>query len=433
MSDGAVSRHGMSRDEVVAAVSAFLSAPRFVTALTTAAVGSAVFAFVIRQVIGWSGLIAIVATLSLLAVLSLIALRDTIEVTVIPISLLVFLGWAGLSLIWSQYQWSTVGGLAYLGVFTVLGIYVALVRDTIQIVRAFGDVLRFALGFSIGLEIISGVLIDAPITFLNVLGDLDSLGPIQGITGARNQLGILAVIALVTFGTEFRTRSVQRGTSIASIILASGMVLLSRSPVALGALIVVCGAAAALYALRRVTPDSQRYWQIGLLGTAVIGMALAWAFRSPIVLALNGAGDLNYRLELWWRTWGLIMPNTLQGWGWIGIWRTEVLPFPLFSGIGDRTATSASNAFIDVWFQLGLVGLAIFVGLVGLAFVRSWLLASRRRSFVFAWPALMLVALITTALAESSLIVEFGWLTFVACSVKAAQELGWRRALTGGT
>lgn len=423
---------GMSRDEVTASIGAFLAAPRFVTALTTAAVGTAVFAFVIRQLIGWGGLIGIVATLCVLGLLSLFALRETIEVTVVPVSLLVFLVWAGLSLIWSQYQWSTVGGLSYLGAFTVLGLYIALVRDTIQIVRAFGDVLRVALAFSLALEVLSGLLIDTPLLFLNVLGDLDSLGPIQGITGARNQLGILAVIALVTFGTEFRTRSVQRETAVGSAILAVIALLLTRSPVAFGALIVVCAAAGALYGLRRVKPDAQRFWQVGLLGTAVIAGALAWAFRSPIVLALNGAGDLNYRLELWRRTWGLIVPNTLQGWGWIGIWRTEVLPFPLFSGLGARTATSASNAFVDVWFQLGLVGLVVFVGLVGLAFVRSWLLASRRRSFVFAWPALILVTLTTTALAESSLLVEFGWLTFVVCSVKAAQELGWRRAFSTG-
>jgi hypothetical protein len=65
---------------------------------------------------------------------------------------------------------------------------------------------------------------------------------------------------------------------------------------------------------------------------------------------------------------------------------------------------------------------------VGLAFTRSWLLASRRKSVVFAWPALVLVALVTTALAESSILVEFGWLTFVVCAVKASEQLSWRQA-----
>jgi O-antigen ligase len=91
------------------------------------------------------------------------------------------------------------------------------------------------------------------------------------------------------------------------------------------------------------------------------------------------------------------------------------------------------NAYLDVWFQLGFVGFAIFVVFLGLALVRSWLLASRRRSVVFAWPSLVVIALVIGALAESSLLVEFGWLTLVACCVKASRELSWRRALESMT
>jgi hypothetical protein len=81
-----------------------------------------------------------------------------------------------------------------------------------------------------------------------------------------------------------------------------------------------------------------------------------------------------------------------------------------------------------VWFQLGLIGFALFLGFLGLAFVRSWLLASRRRSIVFAWPALVLVVLLIGSLAESFTLVEFGWLALVLCSVKASRELSWRTA-----
>lgn len=65
--------------------------------------------------------------------------------------------------------------------------------------------------------------------------------------------------------------------------------------------------------------------------------------------------------------------------------------------------------------------------MVGLAFIRSWLLASRQRSFIYAWPALVLPVLLVTGVAESSLLVEFGWLTFKVCPVKAARELSWRK------
>lgn len=419
----------MSRAEVIAVVRAFVSSPRFVTALTSVSVATAVFAFALRQLVGWAGLVAILAGLLLLAAGSAIARRDSIQWRgLLPISLIVFVGWAGLSILWSQYRWPTLGGLTYLACFTLLGLYVALMRDTIQIVRAYGDVLRFVLAVSIGLEIVAGVLIDAPIKFLDISGNLDVLGPIQGLSGARNQLGILAVLALITFLTELRTKSVRRGLAIGSLVLAGIALMLTHSPVAIGALIVVAVAAAALYGLRRVAPERRRFWQVGLLGFSVLAAGLSWAFRSSIVAALNAGGELSYRIEVWRQIWALVGLKPLQGWGWIGDWREDIAPFLLFEPIGNRPTTSALNAYLDVWFQLGLIGLAIFVGLVGLAFVRSWLLASQRRSFVFTWPALILVTLVTTALAESSMLIELGWLTFVVCAVKAADELSWRQA-----
>lgn len=418
------------RRKPIAAALEILGSPHFVAALTSSIIGVSVLCFLLRSMIGWPGLLAILALQLVMAAGSLIARRGTIEWHgVLPLSLIMFIFWAGLSTVWSTYTWATVSGFVYLLCFTLLGIYAALLRDTIQIVRSFGDVLRLVLAGSLLIEIFAGVLIDSPIKFLDILGKLNELGPIQGFSGARNQLGIIAVLAIVTFGIELRTRSVVRGLALGSLILASIVLLLTRSPLATGALAVVGVAAIALYALRRAEPERRRLLQFGLLVGAVLVGVVAWILRSPIVQLSNATGELSYRLEVWRRAWDLIALNPIEGWGWIGTWRNEIVPFVFFGGVNSRTPTSASNAFFDVWLQLGLVGLAIFIGLVGLAFVRSWLLATRQRSVVFTWPALVLVVLITTSLAESSLLIEFGWLTFVVCSVKAAHHLSWRKAL----
>ena len=418
------------RANLIAATLEILGSARFNTALTTSVIGVAMLCFLLRSVVGWPGLMTILALQLLLAAGSMVARRGTIEWQgILPVSLIVFIGWASLSVVWSDYKGATVAGLAYLLCFTVLGIYVALLRDTIQIVRSFGDVFRVVLGGSLVIEIIAGVLIDSPIKFLEILGKLDEFGPIQGFTGARNQLGIIAVLAIVTFVIEFRTRSVPRGLAIGSLVLAAIILLLTRSPLATGAMIVVCVAAAALYGLRRAEPERRRILQLGLLVLSVLIAIAAWILRSSIVQASNAGGELSYRLSVWSRAWNLISLNPIEGWGWIGTWRGDIVPFVFFGGIDSRIPTSASNAFVDIWLQLGLVGLVVFLGLVGLTFARSWLLASRQRSVVFAWPALVLVVLVTTALAESSMLLEFGWLTFVACSVKAAHHLSWRTAL----
>lgn len=45
-----------------------------------------------------------------------------------------------------------------------------------------------------------------------------------------------------------------------------------------------------------------------------------------------------------------------------------------------RPTTMALNAFVDVWMQLDMIGIALFAGMVWPTCSRSWLLAGRRRS-----------------------------------------------------
>jgi hypothetical protein len=85
------------------AAAAFLGSPRFVAALCTAAVGTAAGAFALRQTIGWPGLLGILGGLAVLAVLALLVKRREIEwYGLLPLSLLVFVGWAAVSVSWSQ-------------------------------------------------------------------------------------------------------------------------------------------------------------------------------------------------------------------------------------------------------------------------------------------------------------------------------------------
>jgi O-antigen ligase len=323
-------------------------------------------------------------------------------------------------------------GVGHLVAFGVLGVYVALMRDTIQIVRAFGDVLRVLLGVSIGLEILSGVLLDLPIAFLGIRGDIAGLGPIQGIFGSRNVLGFVALIALITFIIEWRTRSVQRGRAIASLVLASLCLLLAGSPttwIALGATLV---ALAALYGLRRVPASTRWRWQLALLITGVAVLVVGWITRIRIIELLDARAEFDVRLDVWREVSRYLAANPLQGWGWVGRW-PDAAPYAWVEAAVGRDLSSALSAYIDTYFQVGVIGALLFIGLVGVALVRSWLLASSRRSVVYLWPALALVALAVTSFAESFALLEGGWMLLVVSAVKAARDMSWRDALASAT
>lgn len=407
----------------------FLGSAPLASTLASIAVGVGVLAVPLHNTIGWAGLIAILAALVALCTASAWARRETLDRTgLLPISLLAFTFWAGLSVAWSQYQWVTIGSLAYFFAFSLLGVYIALVRDTIQVIRVFGDVIRFVLVASLALEVLSGLLIDSPIRFLGIAGNLATGGPISGLMANRNDMGLLAVIGGLSFIIEWRTRSIQRELAVPSLVLAALTLLFTRSSIGYGTAFVAIVVLGVLYGIRRVPAAQRRFWQVGVLVLAVVGAIIAWTLRTPIIALLNATGELNYRLTLWNEIWALLRLHIVEGWGWVGQWNTGVVPYSLLSTVAGRPSSSAVNAYLDVWFQLGFIGFALFLGLAGLAFARSWLLASRQRSVVYTWPAVVLAALLTASLAESGILTEFGWMTLVICCVLASQRLSWRTA-----
>jgi O-antigen ligase len=417
------------RKDVATAFLGLLRSPRFSAVLATAGVGLATFSYAMVRLTGWAGYLAALVVLVALMVVVLIARRRELDGDVPPISLLVFAGWVTISIIWSEYQWVTIGATSYLIAYAFVGLFIAYTRDTIQIVRTWGDVMRVAIGASLAIEVFSGVLIDAPIAFLGVQGRIAELGPISGVLQTRNQLGLIALVGAVSFATELRTRSVRPLVGVLSLVGAAVAIVLTQSPIILGTAGVVAVAAAVLYGIRRVRPERRQTWQFVILGVAVVLIVLAWVFRSFLVTVFNAQGALDYRLHLWQKIVALLPGNSIEGWGWTGRWHPDIAPYLALTVSGNRPASSALNAYLDVLFQLGIIGLVIFVGMLGLAFTRSWLLAGRRRSVIYAWPALVLIALLMVSLAESSILVDIGWLTFVVCCVTASRELSWRSAL----
>lgn len=365
----------------------------------------------------------------MLAAASLLVRRHTLEWRgVLTVSLIAFVGWCALSLLWSAYQWATLAGVLYQASLALLGVYIALLRDPIQIVRTVGDVLRVLLVASIALEVLSGLLIDMPIPFLGVTGGLAEGGPIQGLFGSRNQLGLVALIALITFAVEALTRSVRRGLSIGSLMLGSVVALLTKSPVTIGTLMLVALAGLTLLALRRLSPERRRIGQFVVSGGVVVVLAAAWVARSQIIDALNAGSEFEYRYAIWKHILQVVAFNPIEGFGWLGYWRTELPPY---IGIDAQNGAhpSAFNAYLDALLQVGIVGLGLLLVLLGLAVVRSWLLASNRKSVVYVWSALVIIALAITSAAESAILVEFGWLILVIIAVRGSEGLSWRRGL----
>lgn len=396
-------------------------------AYTLTVLGVVFGSFAIERVIGRPSLVAMMATLTLIGVAILVARRQELSwLRFAPTSLYLFLLVALASLAWTTDRTETL--LAWLGlaVGAFLAVAVGNIRDTLQTVRAIGDVLRMLLALSLALEILSGILLDMPLTFLGIEGAIAEGGPIQGIFGSRNMLGFVAVIALITFVIEWRSRSVPRGMAAFSVTLATLLAALSASPMVV-VLAVCVGTVAAALAVVRTTGAARRplvQWVLG--GLVVVLLTSALLLRHPIIRLLDAGSDFSMRADLWNTILDFAAARRLQGWGWFGTWAPGEFPFTTINVLlGDRHA-SALNAYFDVLLQLGVAGLVAFLALGGIAIVRSWLVASARRSVVYAWTPLVLVALAVESMFESFTLVGAGWFLLVLCALRAGQSSSWR-------
>lgn len=412
---------------MIAATRAFLSSPRFTQALTESIVGVALAAFAVRALLGWPGSIAVLSALVVLAAVSLAGQPERVEWRgVLPLSLIALFALMTVSMIWSQYIGATISGLVYAAAYAFLGVYIALVRDLIQLVRAVGNALRVILTTSFALEILSGVIFDTPFEWIGITGDLAAGGPIQGLAGTRNAFAFLGALAVLSFWIEFRTRSVSRGLTAYSLTLAAATLIFTRSPVAALVLVAVLVVGLALVLIRRQESTARRATQSVLLISALVFAVLAWVFRGPLVGFVDAAAEVSERTSVWSAVGDLVAQQPVLGWGWVGIWPTEVYPFSSVRSSSGVHPESALNAYADIWLQLGLAGIIVLLAALSLAFVRAWIVATDRRSTVYVWPALTLVLLATVSMTESYLLFEGGLLLFVTSAFAAARNRSWR-------
>ncbi|KJQ53676.1 O-antigen ligase family protein [Microbacterium sp. SA39] len=396
-------------------------------AFTLTALTAVFGSFAIERMTSPVTLAAVITALCLLGGAILWVRREELSpLRIAPSSLFAFLGWALVSLVWTTDRSDTVFGWLSLFGFAFLALTIGHIRDTLQTVRALGDTLRALLAVSLGVEILSGILLDVPFAFLDVQGNLALGGPVQGLFGSRNMLGFIAVLALITFVIEWRTQSVDPPLAVASIALAGSLAFLSSSPTVLVLAVAVGIVTGALTIVRHASPGRRNLvqWTLGIL--VALALTIAFALRHQIIALLDAGSDFSIRATLWNTILDFVAVKPIEGWGWFGGWARGEYPFTYINFQLDDRHQSALNAYFDVLLQLGAAGLVLFLLLGGVALVRSWLVASVRRSVVYAWTPITLVTLAVESMFESFTLVGAGWFMLVLCALRAGQSRSWR-------
>lgn len=429
----------------------------------------AVFVFVlgsngVRYVVGLPAFFALSGVVLAASIVLFLRLRpERFRWYRLPSPIYWFLTLAALSILWSSYRFESVLGVLAQLATTAIAVVLAFVLSWHELLRTLASALRWVLGLSLLFELWVAWFVREPLLAwwieqpqgkeLKILyWSRDLLftgGPIQGVLGNSVLLGFTALLGLILFGIQLRGGLVRGVFGWFWVALAALMLLLTRSAtvwVALAAVLV-----ALVFALwaRRLGPERRMplyYTGAGLIAVAVL---LAIFARDWLFGLLGKSGDLTGRAETWGKVWQLIEQHPWFGWGWVSYWPTWVKPFDGLDTKAGIPVMSAHNAWLDVWLQLGFVGVLLFAPLVVLTLWRVWFRAvdQPRRgpgpALPYAtsalWPWLVMVALLVQSITESRLLIEGGWLLLIIFAVKSRfdfelpsqesdeKKLPWRR------
>lgn len=380
------------------------------------------------NLLGWVGLLGLGVAASVIALILLIRGRHRVVLRHLPISALAFVGLAVLSLLWSAYPDGTGYGLIRLGMISVLSLYLATTLSWRALLDALGATLHLILWLSLAFELWVAVLVRSPVLpFWTAWGEdppllamwsrnlLFSGGPIQGILGNSGMLAIAAAIAVIVFAIQIVDRGAKRAP-IAGLAVAVLVTLLTRSGTMALALITAAGVLALAVLVRRAAVPQR--WMItlgGLLAGAGI-LLLGLSQRATVLRLLGKSGDLTGRTEIWGTVLDLAQQRPVAGWGWIGYWIPWIEPLGSLvvrNGVGQM---HAHNTWLDLYLQLGIIGVIVFGFFVLGIVVHSWWLAVDRAPLEPAeWapysalqllPLLVTTVLLVLSFSDSRLLME---------------------------
>lgn len=400
----------------------------------------------IRNLVTIWGFSAAAILVALLCVVTMIRVRPRLDRSRLPKALIAFLGFAALSTAWSAYPSASLLTLTGTLLTTIVGVYLALVLTWTELVRVLAAALKWVLALSLLFELWVALIVRAPVLPLFVdFGDekppllamwsrnlLFEGGRIQGILGNSNLLAVIALLGIIVFGLQLAAGSVRRSWGIGWLALAVLIFGLTRSSTMILAAVAAAVVLGAVLLIRRsATPRARTGVYLGLAAIATVGILFVTVFSNLFLALFGKSSDLTGRIGIWNDVIDLAQQRPWFGWGYSSPWIGWVEPF---DGLVVRNGVEqlhAHNAWLDVWLQLGIVGLVLFAAVIVSMLWRCWFAAVDRPRFdlrddrpytlLSLLPILIAVVLVVQSVAESRILIESGWVLVVALVLKTKQ------------
>ena len=348
----------------------------------------------------------------------------------VPIELYLLLALMIGSSVWSAYARETVISFGIQVWITVVAIFFVTAFSWKQIIKFFANSIRIIIFGSFLIELITSVwkgvlggFLPANFADLNSAlaksGHLFDGGRIQGLLGNANYVAAWALMGVITFAIEIATKKETRWLAIASLVASVLMIWVAKSAgIIFATVAVLLATAVSLLAEGKDKVTRHRYYR---LAWSVAGLAMFFVliFRRAVFEVLGKSPDMTHRSDIWRKVLSLISQRPLEGWGFTGVWAPGTRPLDKLVVINGETYYQAHNAYLDMWLQLGAVGLILLVILLVRTFIKTWRLGVHHSNPLYLWPMLILVTQLVRGVTESRLLIQSAMFMLILFAVKS--------------
>lgn len=234
----------------------------------------------------------------------------------------------------------------------------------------------------------------------------------QGVFTQKNACGAVMVLATAVLLADWKPS----WPRLASAGLFLGVLFMTGSRSAWLLELAVLLLLAALAAARRVDAPTRILGALAALVGLPAAAFILFKWREPLLASLGRDPTLSGRTLIWQQVWVFITQRPWLGWGYEAFWRgMRGQAFRIDAAL-NFVVFHAHNGFLELWLNLGLVGLALFA----LSYLRAWhrLWPYLRAGQVgrILWPILVLSLVLLYNLDENTLLTYNGifWVLYVA-------------------
>jgi exopolysaccharide production protein ExoQ len=347
--------------------------------------------------------------------------------------LLLLIGIAMLSVLWSFAPQITLRREVALIGTTLFGAYLATRYTLDELLR----LLAWALGIAALLSLIFALMLPS----YGIMSGAYASESWQGVfAGGKNVLGRTMALSAIVFVLLALSTRKHRLVLWSGFVLSTGLLWMSDSVTSLISLFTVLLLLPLYQALR------WRYILFAsllILAVVVGGIAVTWllANAEDVLGVLGRDPTLTNRTELWPAVIEMIRQHPWLGYGygafWLG-WSGESAHVSLWAVLANGAALyppylHAHNGFLDLWLDLGVLGLATFALGFSLAALRavSWVRATKTATGL--WPLVFLTFIFLYNFTESSILAHNNvfWVLYVTLMMLMAARSPHPIRMTG--